>query len=1163
MLHARRFLGASERDTPEALLVESAGSQAEVTDQLGTQVRRATELLTNAISRANRDRGGTLLAGVEPHEVYEAAVTVMMRTVFLLVAEENDLLPVDNQHYQDLYAVRTLRESLQDERFENPEILETRTAAWHRLLSTSRAVHSGVHHDELWVPAYGGDLFDPDRFPFLEGRPANSTWRTTTGTPIAVTDLDVLAILDALLVLRFRSSGGVTDTRRLSYRHVHVEQIGHIYERLLDHDVVTAQHVVLGLRGKPGEEPEIGLPDLEAKRIDGGAALIAWLSDTDARKAGRRVDTKNQVAKLLAEPVGPHLRAGLVQACQGDQTLAARIEPFANLLRLDLRDRPLVFLKGAVYVTETGSRRDSGTAYTTRELADEVAEHALGPLCYSPGPQDTADTNQWRIRPSDDIVNLKVCDPAVGSGAILVAACRYLADRLIEAWRAEGDARGAETATAADDPNRLDVVIEARRLVAEHCCYGVDRNPMAVEMAKLSMWLTTVAKNRPFTFLDHALKAGDSLLGIWNLDQLRHLHYDAAAGRARKTPIPGFSAGGDAVRAAERLINDALGMRHELHSIETIRPADIEQKQKLHRESEKRLAILTTLADVLAGAALNTAGERDPTTALTTRMEADAEPIVQLVDALETPHETQALAGARDRARLRLDAGRPDCAPSRNPLHWPIAFPEVFSRAAARAPGFDAMVGNPPFVGGKKITGAAGTDYRNHLVTWIADGVRGNADLVAYFFLNATKISRSLGYLATNTIAQGDTSEVGLTQIIDTGWKIHRAISSTAWPGQANLEIAKVWATAHTWSGQHLLDGRPVAGIDEMLYPTSRSSWRKRRLAVNADKSFQGSVVLGMGFIMSPEEAQALISKDPKNADVLFPYLGGEDLNQSPTQTAPRWIINFFGWPEGKARRYADCFSIVEERIKPERAKVKDAAARFWWRYLRPHPESYRTIAPLARVLAITLHSKSVQPCFVPVGQVFSHGLGIFAYDDYFHFGVLTCGFHYRWAMRFASSMRTDTRYTPSDVFDTFPQPPHSDAIASVGETLDDCRSKFMVERGLGLTDVYNLVHDPAERSDERIQQLRDLHVGLDLAVRDAYGWSDLDLGHGFHDVRGRGVRFTFSPETADEALSRLLELNKERYEAEVAAGLHTRAKKPKAHKAQPTNQGSMFGDVK
>ena len=1162
MLHARRFLGASERDTPEALLVESAGSQAEVTDQLGTQVRRATELLTNAVSRANRDRGGALLAGVEPHEVYEAAVTVMMRIVFLLVAEENGLLPVDNRHYQDLYAVRTLRESLQQERFENPEILETRTAAWHRLLSTSRAVHSGVDHDELWVPAYGGDLFDPDRFPFLEGRPANSTWRTTTGTPIAVTDLDVLAILDALLVLRFRSSGGVTDTRRLSYRHVHVEQIGHIYERLLDHDVVTAQHVVLGLRGKPGEEPEIGLPDLEAKMIDGDTALIAWLSDTDARKAGRRVDTKNQVEKLLAEPVDPHLRAGLVQACQGDQTLAARIEPFANLLRLDLRDRPLVFLQGAVYVTETGSRRDSGTAYTTRELADEVAEHALAPLCYSPGPQDTPDTNQWRIRLSDDIVNLKVCDPAVGSGAILVAACRYLAYRLIEAWRAEGDARAAETATAADDPNRLDVVIEARRLVAEHCCYGVDRNPMAVEMAKLSMWLTTVAKNRPFTFLDHALKAGDSLLGIWDLDQLRHLHYDVAAGRARKMPIPGFSAGGDAVRAAERLINEALGMRQQMHNIETIRPADIELKQKLHAESEKRLAILATIADVLAGAALTAAGERDPNTALTTRMEGDAETIVQLVDALDTTDETQALHRADARARVRLDARRPDGAPSRNPLHWPIAFPEVFD-ATDRQRGFDAMVGNPPFIGGQKITGAAGTDYRNHLIAWIAGGTKGSADLVAYFFLNATKVSRSLGYLATNTIAQGDTSEVGLTQIIDRGWTIHRATSSTTWPGEATLEIAKVWTTDRPWTGHHVLDGRPVVGIDEMLYPSSRTGWRKRRLAENAGKSFQGSIILGMGFTMGPEDAQALIKKDPKNADVLFPYLGGEDLNQSPTQTAPRWIINFFDWPEEKARRYADCFSIVQERIKPERAKVNDAAARFWWRYLRPRPELYQTIVPLDRVLAISRVSKTIQPVFVPTGQVLSDATVVFAYDDYFHFGVLSCGFHYRWAMRFASSMRTDTRYTPSDVFDTFPQPPHSDTITSAGATLDAHRSSLMVDRDLGLTDVYNLIHDPTERFNERIQHLRDLHVQLDLAVRDAYGWSDLDLGHGVHDVRGQGVRFTFSPEATDEALGRLLETNKERYEAEVAAGLHTRAKKPKFRKAQPANQGSFFGDNK
>ena len=1168
MLGSRRFIGAQPQDTPEALLKESAGSQAEVTDQLGTQVRRATELLVNAISRANRDRDGALLAGVTPHEVYEAAVTVMMRAVFLLIAEENDLLPVDDPHYQALYSIRRLRESLESERFENPEALETRTTAWHRLLATSRAIQSGIHHDELSIPAYGGSLFDPDRFPFLEGRDAGSTWHATVGTPIAVTDFDVLAILDALLVLRFRDVQGATDTRRLSYRNVDVEQIGHIYERLLDHDAVTTEQVVLGLRGKPGEEPEIRLPELEARRIGGVASLVAWLSDKDATKAGRRVGTRNQVEKLLAEPVDPQRRAGLLQACQGNQGLADRIEPFANLLRLDLRDRPLVFLAGSLYVTETGSRRDSGTAYTTRDLADEVVEHALAPLCYSPGPQDTPDTNLWCIRTSAEILDLKVCDPAVGSGAILVAACRYLADRLIQAWQAEGRPDALDTATAADDPNRLDIVVQARRLVAEHCCYGVDRNPMATEMTKLSMWLTTVAKNRPFTFLDHSIKSGDSLLGIVDLDQLRTLHYDPATGKARRTPIPGFITGGVAVKAVERLVGRALELRREMRSIETIGPADIERKQDLHRESENCLATLETIADILTGAALKTAGERDPATALTKLLESDAAVIQQFVDALGTPAETDALSRARDRANERLDAGRPVGAPPRDPLHWPVAFPEVFSGAGTS--GFDAMVGNPPFSGGKKITGTSGTDYRNHLITWIAGGKKGSADLVAYFFLKATKLARSLGFLATNTIAQGDTSEVGLTQIIDTGWTIHRAISSTAWPGDATLEIAKVWATSHSWDSERMLEGLAVAGIDEMLYSALESRWRKQRLAANAGKSFIGSFLLGLGFTMSPEKANSLIEQDPRNKNVLFPYLGGEDLNQSPTQAAPRWVINFFDWPEDRARGYPECFSIVEEKVRPERQERK-ANGEFkkrrplpqrYWIYADKRPKLYRTIESLPRVLAIALVGKPVQPVFVPTGQVLSHKTAVFAYDDDFYFGVLTSGFHYRWALRHTSSLGTGVNYSPSDVFETFPQPPYSDAVASAGGELDAHRSRLMKDRDLGLTSIFNLVHDPNVQSDEGIQHLRDLHVALDIAVRDAYQRADLELEHGFHEVRGQGVRFTFSPQASNRVLELLLELNRERYQAEVAAGLHKRTQtKTRSRRPALAGQASLLGD--
>ena len=1139
MLGARRFTAAEPGDRPAALLAESVDSQADITDQLGTQVRQAVELLVNAISRANLDRGGTLLEGVGPHEVYEAAVTVMMRLVFLLRAEESGLLPVDDLDYQRLYAVRMLREDLQREQQDTPEALETRSTAWHRLLATARALHSGVQHHRgthrFKMPAYGGALFDPDRFPFLEGRTRGSDWRSYAGTPIQITDLDVLAILDALLTLRFRSASGVTDTRRLSYRQVEVEQIGHIYERLLDHDVLVADQVVLGCKGKTGDEPEIALSELEARQIDGDEALLDFLTD---RAGLGYVGTRNQVRRWLAEPVDRDTRAGLLIACQSDETLVRRIELFANLLRVDLRGRPIVFLNGAVYVTETGRNRDSGTAYTTRGLAEELVEHALEPLCYRPGPAQTADKSQWKIRPSSEILDLKVCDPAVGSGAILVAACRYLGECLVEAWRAEGDPRTDELATAADDPSRREVVVEANRLVAERCCYGVDRNPMAVEMAKLSMWLTTVAYDQPFSFLDHSIKCGDALLGIWDFDQLRNLHFDPAAGRGRTLSFAGFTDGRDAISRLQDLLNEALDLRAQLQLLPSHSLADMDRKADLNRRSEQKLAVLEAVADLLSGAALAAAGETNPSDRLTEISDTDLGIISELLTALGTASEDSVLERVHQRTQQRIDAAKPPAAPSRQPLHWPIAFPEVFAQSNRQAGRFDTMIGNPPFVGGQRITGAAGTDYRNHLVTWIADSTRGSADLVAYFFLSAAKLARSFGYLATNTVAQGRTSEVGLRKLLDTGWSIYRAVSSVTWPGQSSLEIAKCWVSSR-WHGSHTLDNRDVQGIDEMLYPTSQFGWRKRRLFCYKGYSFQGSIIFGDGFLMTPEEAQALIRNDPRNANILFPYLVGEDLNKSPTQSASRWVINFFDWPEEQARQYPECFAIVEERVRPYRSTNNRRMRRdYWWRYAERQPGLYRTITALDRVLTITQISKTVMPVFVPTAQVFSQRLVVFAYDNDFYLGVLSSGFHFRWVIRHASSLRTDASYTPSDVFWTFVQPPYSDTIGNTAQALDEFRRNLMVSEQIGLTTLYNRIHDSTNQ-DRDIRQMRALHRDLDHAVQTAYGWNDLDLDHGFHNVRGAGVRYTFAPETADEILDRLLELNRDRYQAEVAASLH------------------------
>jgi len=292
---------------------------------------------------------------------------------------------------------------------------------------------------------------------------------------------------------------------------------------------------------------------------------------------------------------------------------------------------------------------------------------------------------------------------------------------------------------------------------------------------------------------------------------------------------------------------------------------------------------------------------------------------------------------------------------------------------------------------------------------------------------------------------------------------------------------------------------------------------------------------------MTRAQAQRLIAEDSRSVEVLFPYLNGEDLNSSPTQEPSRWIINFFDWSEQRAQTFTTCFKIVEDRVKPQRMMDKRLARRErWWRYAETAPGLHKAIDSLERILVITRVSKVVQPQFVRVGQVTSEAVVAFAYDDDFHFGILSGAFHWWWAVTYASTMRTDLRYTPSDVFETFPQAEPSGDVADLGRRLHEHRAPLMIHNNEGLTKTYNRVHNPEDSSDG-IPEMRRLHVELDHAVAAAYGWSDLDLDHQFW-VTPQGRRFTVGPAAKDEILDRLLELNHARYAEEVAAGLHAKA---------------------
>ncbi|MGW5055171.1 type IIL restriction-modification enzyme MmeI [Actinokineospora sp. NPDC004072] len=283
--------------------------------------------------------------------------------------------------------------------------------------------------------------------------------------------------------------------------------------------------------------------------------------------------------------------------------------------------------------------------------------------------------------------------------------------------------------------------------------------------------------------------------------------------------------------------------------------------------------------------------------------------------------------------------------------------------------------------------------------------------------------------------------------------------------------------------------------------------------------------MLGKGFILTPDQADALLQRDPRNQDILFPYLNGEDLNTRPDCTASRWVINFHDWPEERARTYPDAFAIIERDVKPERAKNNDQRRReIWWRFTRPAMDLYNAIADLDRILVVARVSKTALPVFVRTGQVVSETAVVFATDDFADLALLSSNFHYSWAIARGSSLKGDLRYTPSDIYETLPRPVSTAAAKNAGVILDKTRSMIMKSRGIGLTKLYNMVHD-SSINDRDIATLRDVHVELDRAVSDAYKWGDFPLHHGFHNT-DRGVRFTVAPFVRIEVLDRLLALN-------------------------------------
>jgi hypothetical protein len=1132
LLGSDRFFSVADEDTLEGMLKESMNNQQEVTDQLGYQVRHAVEVLIRAIDKIDQDRNRSLLKDIHESDLYEAALTVMMRLVFLFSAEERGMLLLGDPVYDENYAVSTLRTQLHETADHlGEDVLERRFDAWCRLLATFRAVHDGIHHDRLMLPAYGGSLFDPHRYPFLEGRTSKEKHPDDRVLPIS--NRTVLHLLDALQVLRVKvPGGGPAEARRLSFRALDVEQIGHVYEGLLDHIAIRAKEAVLGLTGTRENEPEIPISVLKAEAAKGEKSFLAFLKEQTGRSENALRNAWQQKGNVFGNQ---HLQI----ACNNDPKIYDQVLNFAGLLREDDFGYPAVFLPGSVYVTAGATRRATGTHYTPRSLTEPIVQHTLEPLVYT-GPAEGWPKEKWHLKSPAELLDLKICDMAMGSAGFLVQVIRYLSERLVEAWEtltpdpSSTSQRGELKVTpegrpATGKPNEIIIpkddeerLVLAKRLVADRCIYGVDKNPLAVEIAKLSIWLTTMDKGRPFTFLDHALKCGDSLVGA---DEEMYRKWAYSLKGAQFTLY---------LTTLEEFTAAARQKRKELESFTVLDVRDAEHKAELLKEADAAMARVKLGCDLLVGVRLMGLKPAEHETMLSHLL---WDYVAGLP--MDTPDAQRALHAARkERA-----------------FHWPFEFPEVFENG-----GFTAIVGNPPFVGGKKISSEYGMAYQDFLKE-SKTITKGAADLCAYFFLSGyllLKKSGILGLIATNTISQGDTREVGLDYIEKKGGKIIRANNNLTWPGSAAVVVDIVHIIKGNYKGVLTLDNNGVTYISPFLDNTQKIG-NPFILSQNRNKSYIGTFVNGIGFVITDEEAKALIQLNPKNKDVLFPFLNGQDLNTNPDQSPDRWIINFFDLPIEKAKEYPDCLQIVTERVKPFRdgvvARGKQIHEYDYWKYWDKRPFLYNKISILNSVLVISRVTKYVNFSFLDSKIIFSDACVVFAFQEFMYFALLSCTFHNDWAWKYSSTMGGSTlRYSPTDAFETFPFPKESVLITldNIGTNYYEHRRNIMVERQEGLTATYNHFHDPKEKSAD-ITHLRELHIEMDNAVASAYGWSDLDLGHGFHETP-QGMRFTISETARREVLARLLQLNHERYEEEVRQGLHEKDKK-KAKEEQPARQ--------
>jgi hypothetical protein len=825
------------------------------------------------------------------------------------------------------------------------------------------------------------------------------------------------------------------------------------------------------------------------------------------------------------------------------------------------------------FTFKKGSERSSsGSHYTPEDLVKPLIQYSLEYLI----EDRVTDFYKGKANNNETIkklLDLKICDVACGSGHILLSAARRIA---LEVARVE---------TGEQQPNPASFR-HALKEVIKNCIYGVDKNPLAVELCKVALWLESHNPGEPLSFLDHRIKCGDAIVGLAHREELQKGIADEAY---QKLPGDDKEIASTFLKKnkQERLLREKSGEVVQLTTeadhklMEQVKelnrlienfsnlpestPEEIEVKEKAYRiligsDSLKRLKILADLQIM-------------PFFLPKSEINKD----FLLTDALYHRY----LRG-ETKIPTVIEGKAIEIAVINSFFHWFLEFPEVFQNG-----GFDCILGNPPYLGGKKISGRFGEKYQSFIKEYFEE-TTGSIDLVVYFLRRiSTLFKEFFSIITTQSVHEGVSRVAGLQYLItQKNLKINYAVKNIIWPGKAATIVDVFAACKKDRLVKQIIFGKEVQNINSFLESEIELK-NPEKMQFNLKNCFQGCVISGDGFIISKKE----FDSNNYNRQIVVPFLIGDDLINSTNQEYSRYIINFNDLSVNEAKKYPFEYNIVLEKVKPERDKVKRTAYRDkWWQFAEKAVNLYKTIQTRDHFLVVAKTSKHL--AFVRKSNkhwVYDQSLTVITLEASFYFSILQSSIHNEWARKFSTTQGGTPRYNPTDAFHNFPFPigisdQIEDHLNRISESYQEVRKLNNLALQLGLTKVYNFFHSKdissrlltvnlsklerkyfenhfekevwnlwsylqktdnicsLEEAIKGIERLRELQIEMDNTVLEAYGWQDIDLRHDFYEgdnlPENDRVRFTIHPDARKELLKRLLDLNHKIHEEEVKAGL-------------------------